>query len=120
DADGLNALADTFGMGALPIRKAPTVITPHPGELRRLAGGELEGDRVAQPRKVAHAMEAVVVLKGHRTVVAEPGGDVSICLTGTPALARGGAGDVLGGFLASILARGIPAAEAARAAVYLH
>ena len=119
DADGLNAVADEDLLDNLANRKAPTILTPHPGEIRRL-GASTDQHRVEQARALASRSKSIVVLKGHRTLVAEPDGAVGVCLTGSPALARGGTGDVLAGLLASLLARGVPAANAARSAVYLH
>ena len=120
DADGLNALADEAGLSLLRDRDGPTVLTPHPGELRRLVGGEPPASRLDAARRLASRTNAVVVLKGYRTLVVEPDGAAGVCLTGGPALARGGTGDVLAGFLASILARGVAPSRGAAAAVYLH
>ncbi|MFN7971934.1 MAG: NAD(P)H-hydrate dehydratase [Acidobacteriota bacterium] len=119
DADGLNALAAAGASCAVLARKAPTVLTPHPGELRRLLPSA-PPDRPSQARRLADESGCIVVLKGHRTLVAEPGGRLSVCLQGSPALARGGTGDVLSGLLGSCLARGIEPFLAASAAVYLH
>lgn len=122
DADALNAFA---GRARELRRRKPgtTVITPHPGELGRLLGSsaaEVQADRPGAARRAAEETGAVVVLKGFRTLVAEPGGPLWINLTGNPGMATGGTGDVLTGMVAALAARlGDPAA-AARLAVWLH
>ncbi|MBZ2180424.1 MAG: NAD(P)H-hydrate dehydratase [Acidobacteria bacterium] len=114
DADGLNALA-----GALPAACAgPRVFTPHPGEMARLLGRPVD-ERLADARALAAATGAIVVLKGHRTVIATPGGLAALNPTGTPAMATAGSGDILTGLLAALLATA-PPWEATLAAVYLH
>ena len=121
DADALNAFAGRAG--DLAARKAPLVATPHAGEAARLAGGsatDVEADRVGWARKLAAAARAVVLLKGPRTLVASPEGEVRVNPTGGPALATGGTGDVLAGAIAAYLARGLPPADAATAAAYVH
>ncbi|QQR72551.1 MAG: NAD(P)H-hydrate dehydratase [Holophagales bacterium] len=121
DADGLNAWAgrprDLVG------RRAPTVLTPHPGELARLLGcptAEVAADRLAAARRAAELTQAVVVLKGHQTVVATPDGEQHLNTTGNPAMASGGSGDVLTGLTGALLAQGLEAATAADLAVHLH
>ncbi|MDH3744910.1 MAG: NAD(P)H-hydrate dehydratase, partial [Acidobacteriota bacterium] len=107
DADGLNAFAGR--LADLASRSAETVLTPHPGELGRLLGvqtAEVEKDRLAAVRAAAAKSGAIVVLKGHLTVIAEPGGDVSVNPTGNPGMATGGSGDVLTGVIASLIAQG--------------
>lgn len=121
DADGINAFA---GRAAeLAGRSAETVLTPHPGELGRLLGiptAEVQSDRLAAARRAAVETEAVVVLKGYRTLVATPGGEVHVNPTGNPGMASGGTGDVLTGLIAGLLAQGLGALDAARLGVYLH
>lgn len=121
DADGLNAFAGRAAR--LRERTAPTVLTPHPGELGRLLGcsvDEIAADRVAAARRAADASGAVVVLKGHRSLIADPGGDVWINPTGNPGMASGGTGDVLTGLLGALLAQGYEALEGAQLGVFLH
>ena len=99
------------------------VVTPHPGEMARLTGlsaAALAADREDIALRYAKAWNAVVVLKGARTVVASPDGRVCVNPTGNPGLARGGSGDVLAGMLAALLACGLSAYQAAACAVYLH
>jgi NAD(P)H-hydrate epimerase len=111
DADGLNALAAAGGEpGALGVlrREAPTVLTPHPGEMGRLVGAsssEVQRERPERAIALARETGAVVVLKGERTLVAEPAGRAAVAATGNPGMATGGTGDVLAGVLGSLLAR---------------
>ncbi len=99
------------------------VVTPHPGEMARLTGlsaAALATDREGIALRYAKAWNAVVVLKGARTVVASPDGRVCVNPAGNPGLARGGSGDVLAGMTSALLACGLPAFEAAACAGYLH
>ena len=121
DADGLNALAGR--LGELRDRPAATVLTPHPGEMGRLLGTSSRGvqaDRLRASRRAAEASGAVVVLKGYRTVVADPDGGVWVNPTGNAGMASGGSGDVLTGLLAALVAQGYDSLAAAQLAVYLH
>jgi NAD(P)H-hydrate epimerase len=123
DADGLNALADHPGLVAVIGHDAPIVLTPHPGEMARLMGAsieEVQGDRVGIARRKAQEWGTVVVLKGARTVVADPDGPVAIIPTGNPGMATGGTGDVLAGLIGALLAGGLRPREAARAGAYVH
>jgi NAD(P)H-hydrate epimerase len=123
DADGLNALADTEGL-FLPSDRSPRVVlTPHPGEAARLLGcsaRDVQADRIEAARGLARAHRAIVVLKGHQTLVADPGGRVAVNSTGNPGMATGGTGDVLTGAVGAFLARKLGAWDAARLGVYLH
>jgi NAD(P)H-hydrate epimerase len=121
DADALNVLAGRAQ--ALASAAGPLVITPHPGELGRLVGrpvAEIQQDRLGSARRVAEACRCVVVLKGARTVVAAPDGRAWIVPTGNPGMASGGMGDVLTGAVAALWGQGLPPAEAAYLAAYLH
>lgn len=121
DADGLNAMAGATGL--LAGRTGPVVMTPHPGEMARLAGmstGEIQADRLGAACEGARAWGAVVVLKGARTVIAEPGGRVAINSSGNPGMATAGMGDVLTGCIASFLGQGLDAFEASVAGAYFH
>jgi hydroxyethylthiazole kinase-like uncharacterized protein yjeF len=120
DADALNMLVDGSRATDLRGREAPTVVTPHDREFARLAGEAPGPDRVAAAQRLAAWTNAVVLLKGDRTVVATPDGRAYVNPTGTSALATGGTGDVLAGLLGSLLAAGLPAERAAVAAAYLH
>jgi ADP-dependent NAD(P)H-hydrate dehydratase / NAD(P)H-hydrate epimerase len=122
DADGLNALA-TDAPQVLAAAPAPRVLTPHPGEMGKLAGtstSDVQADRLGHARRVAAATRAIVVLKGARTIVAAPGGDAFISPIACAALATAGSGDVLAGVIGALLARGCDALTAAQVAVYVH
>ena len=124
DADGLNAAARLLAEGgAFPHPAGELIVTPHPGEMARLTGlsaAQINADREGTALRYAQAWNAVVVLKGARTVVAAPDGRVCVNPTGNPGLSRGGSGDVLAGMTAALLACRLPAYEAAACAVYLH
>ena len=121
DADGLNALSRNICM----IKKTtvPIVLTPHPGEMSRLCGvstATIEKDRSGFAERFASEHGVVLVLKGHRTVIALPSGELRINQTGNPGLAKGGSGDVLAGMIASFIAQGLSAADASTCGVFLH
>jgi len=121
DADGLNAHAGR--LGELATRTAASVLTPHAGELARLLAldsAEVERERLRRVRETAAQAQAVTVLKGDDTLVAEPSGRVAVSVGGTPALATAGTGDVLTGVIAALLAQGLDAFTAAAAGVWLH
>jgi hydroxyethylthiazole kinase-like uncharacterized protein yjeF len=120
DADALNLLIDGSSADRLRQRDAPIVITPHDREFARLAGEPPGADRTGAALRLAAWMNAVVLLKGDRTVIATPDGRAYVNPTGTSALATGGTGDVLAGLLGSLLAAGLPADRAAVVAAYLH
>ena len=112
DAGALNALAR---LNCLINRKEPTILTPHAGEFKRLTGDEPSAEAAGW---LAETTGAVVVLKGNPTVVVA---DATVIVnTGGPELATIGTGDVLSGMIAGLVARGVPAFEAACSAVYLH
>jgi hydroxyethylthiazole kinase-like uncharacterized protein yjeF len=111
DADGLNAFEGMIGQ-IRPDADVPAssirVLTPHPGEMSRLTGlptSEIQSNRIGLSRKAAADMQGCVVLKGHRTVIANANGQVWINTTGNPGMAKGGSGDVLSGVIAGILAQ---------------
>jgi len=121
DADGLNNLA--ADVSRLRDARVPPVLTPHPGEMGRLAGmdaAEVNADRVGIARAFAGENRCHLVLKGARTVMATPEGRVSINPTGNSGMASGGMGDVLAGIVAGFLAQGLPPEDAVRLGVYLH
>lgn len=121
DADGLNAHAGR--LEDLAGRSAPTVITPHAGELGRLLvrdSSEVSAHRLASAREGAERSGAVVVLKGDDTVVAAPGGPVAVSRGATAALATAGTGDVLSGVIATLMAKGLDPFSAAATGVFAH
>jgi len=123
DADGLNALAAVADWPARLSRELRLVLTPHAGEMARLAGREapaIEAERIEAARHYAVAWGQVVVLKGAHTVVAGPDGRVLVSPFANPALATAGTGDVLAGTIVGLLAQGLTLFDAAVCGVYLH
>ncbi|MFM8411873.1 MAG: NAD(P)H-hydrate dehydratase, partial [Alphaproteobacteria bacterium] len=121
DVDGLNAFAGE--PEALRDAPAPRVLTPHPGEMARLAGRsvpEIQADRLGSARAMARSSGAVVVLKGAGTWVASPDGRACVNTTGGANLGTGGTGDVLAGLIAALLAQGLDPFAAARLGAFLH
>jgi ADP-dependent NAD(P)H-hydrate dehydratase / NAD(P)H-hydrate epimerase len=121
DADGLNAHAGA--LAALARRAAPTVLTPHAGELGRLLGVDsaaINERRLHSARTAAATANAIVVLKGDDTIVATPDGRAALSRGGAPALATAGTGDVLSGVIGALLAKGMEPFHAASAGVFVH
>ncbi|MGA3563328.1 NAD(P)H-hydrate dehydratase [Melissospora conviva] len=120
DADALTLLAQGDPGALLRGRRAPVVLTPHDREYARLCGAPPGPDRIAAATALARRCDAVVLLKGDRTVIATAEGPAYVNVSGTPALATAGTGDVLAGLLGALLAAGLPPVRAAAAAAYLH
>jgi hydroxyethylthiazole kinase-like uncharacterized protein yjeF len=122
DADGLNAFEGE--VQKLNGHNRTLVLTPHPGEMARLTGlstAAIQRDRVSVARTFAQDHQLILVLKGDRTVIADPEGDVWVNTTGNPGMATGGTGDILTGIVAGMLAQNPKRAFiAVLAAVYLH
>ena len=122
DADGLNAFEGKADL--LKHRGRTLVLTPHPGEMARLTGmsvASIQRDRVNVARAFAYQYKLILVLKGDRTIVANPEGEAWVNPTGNPGMATGGTGDILTGIVAGMLAQNPKRAfEAVLAAVYLH
>jgi hydroxyethylthiazole kinase-like uncharacterized protein yjeF len=131
DADALNALAGRLDVLSAAAKGRTIVLTPHPGEMARLAGltvPEVEADRVGLARRFATGHGVTLVLKGWRTLVAHPDGRVAVNTTGNPSMAKGGSGDILAGIVSAMLAQYLDpknpnendVADAVEAAVFLH
>jgi len=123
DADGLNAFAGH--MDEMDARNQVRVLTPHPGEMARLCGlptTEVQKRRIEVARTFAMRYQVHLVLKGARTLIASPDGQVAVNPTGNPGMATGGTGDCLTGMTAGLLAQypDRPVSEVVAAAVYLH
>jgi NAD(P)H-hydrate epimerase len=121
DADALNAIAARPELW--PGRRADAVMTPHPGEAARLLGvspRRVQEDRVGVVGALAERFGCAVVLKGAHTLVAAPDSPAFLIPRGNPGMATAGSGDVLSGVVAALLARGMPALEAARLGSYVH
>ncbi|MBI4971739.1 MAG: NAD(P)H-hydrate dehydratase [Candidatus Omnitrophica bacterium] len=121
DADGLNAFQDFNDQ--LKDLKVPVILTPHPGEFKRLFEikvSDKEKDRVSAAGQIAKEFGLTVVLKGAGTVVAAKDGRVFVNPTGNPGMAKGGTGDILCGIIASFVARKLDAFDAARFGAFVH
>jgi NAD(P)H-hydrate epimerase len=122
DADGLNALSEDM---SVLLRKPGTdvILTPHPGEMARLAGiatAAVEADRIGIAREMAARYTVYIILKGARTVIAAPDGRVAINGSGNPGMASGGMGDVLTGVLVALLGQGYDPFPACKLGVFMH
>ncbi|NLB18840.1 MAG: NAD(P)H-hydrate dehydratase [Syntrophomonadaceae bacterium] len=121
DADGLNALCEDNSI--LSKRQVPIVLTPHPGEMARLLGKTVEyvqSNRLKVAREAAMEWGVTIVLKGANTVVAEPGGELYLNITGNPGMATAGSGDVLTGVISGLISQGLRPNVAASIGVYIH
>lgn len=121
DADGLNALMGDTAI--LKDRQVPVVLTPHPGEMSRLTGRsieEIQSNRIETAREFAADWGVTLVLKGNKTVIADPAGNIYININGNPGMATAGSGDVLCGMITGLIAQGLKPQDAALAGVFLH
>ncbi|UOO37383.1 NAD(P)H-hydrate dehydratase [Oscillospiraceae bacterium CM] len=118
DADGINALSANIDV--LDEARCPVILTPHDGEYLRLGGDLSDGDRLTSARSFATDHNCILVLKGHRTIIALPDGTAYINTTGGPSMAKGGSGDVLSGMIAALIGQKFPLKDAVLAAVFLH
>jgi NAD(P)H-hydrate epimerase len=121
DADAITAVSEDPAI----LRKAevPLVLTPHPGEMARICHcpvSDIQGNRLESASRLSREYGVVLVLKGHRTIVAAPDGRLAINSTGNPAMASGGTGDTLTGIIAGLLAQGFDPFRAACLGVYVH
>ncbi len=122
DADGLNALA-ALGYEALRRARGPVVLTPHPGEAARLLGvptATINDDRVSAARILAERTGATVLIKGARSVIASPAGDIFVNSTGNPGMATPGMGDALSGMVGALLGQHMRPLDALALGVFLH
>jgi ADP-dependent NAD(P)H-hydrate dehydratase / NAD(P)H-hydrate epimerase len=122
DADGLNVVAQ-IGAAALKRAAGPVVLTPHPGEAARLLGlgtAEVNADRIGAARRLSDLSGAAVLLKGARTVIAGPGGEVYVNASGNPGMATPGMGDVLSGMVGALLAQRIEPLDALAVGAFVH
>jgi NAD(P)H-hydrate epimerase len=122
DADGLNVLAQ-IGVGKLKDAKGPVVLTPHPGEMSRLLGvgtKEVNADRISAAKKLAAMTGAVALLKGSRSVIAAPSGEVYVNSTGNPGMSTPGMGDALSGMTGVFLGQKMDPLKALAFGVFLH
>ncbi len=119
DADALNMLASDPGLRrAVP---AGSILTPHPGELRRLIGPWTDdSEKIGRVKRLAAEHASVVIVKGAHTMICTPQGDLWFNASGNPGMAKGGSGDVLTGYLSGLLARGYDPLSAALLGVYVH
>ncbi len=124
DADALNLIAANRRLGAvLAKRTRPSVLTPHPGEAARLLGRtteQVQADRLAAARAIAHNFRSFTVLKGNGSIIAEPGGKFWINPSGNSGMASAGMGDALSGMVAALCAQGAAPLQALLAGTYLH
>lgn len=117
DADGINAVAGHIDV--LRESACPVILTPHDGEFARLGGDPKAGDRVCEAMRLSRLTQAVVLLKGYRTIITD-GMNVYRNTSGNPGMATGGSGDVLAGVIVSLLAQHVMPLEAAAAGAWLH
>lgn len=118
DADGLTVLAANLDL--VRRRTAPTLLTPHAGEFARLAGTEVGSDRVGAVRALASDLGVTVLLKGHTTVISDPGGEVLVNDAGGSWASTAGSGDVLSGIIGALLAAGLAPLDAAAVGARTH
>jgi NAD(P)H-hydrate epimerase len=119
DADAINAMP----LSSLKYTRSPLIITPHPGEMGRLLDvptSEIQANRLEAVQKTAEACNTYVVLKGDRTLIADPEGNIYINPTGNPGMATAGSGDILTGMIAGFVAQGLGPLPASNAGVYIH
>ena len=114
DADGLNCLASEKDT------RDNWILTPHPGEGKRLLGKDCQVDRISSVRELSRRYRATMVLKGPGTLISNSEGDVSLCPYGNPGMAAGGMGDILSGVIGALVAQGVTNYDSAKLGVVLH
>jgi len=120
DADGINTIVSENLFDDLIHSEADIVVTPHPGEAKRLLGIDVITSREKTALMIAKTFNVTAVLKGAGTLTALPGGEVFLNDTGNPGMATGGAGDVLTGIIAALMGQKLGATDAAAAGAYIH
>ena len=121
DADAITCMAGCPDL--FTARKSPAILTPHPGEMARLAGitpAQVQADRPGVAKKTARKYQVILVLKGAQTLIALPDGRIFLCTAGNPGMATGGMGDVLTGMIAGLAAQRFSLENAAAAGVFIH
>ena len=121
DGDGITAVCDALDI--VRTRKAPTILTPHPGEMARITrmtAAEIAADRVRIVQQTAADLNALIVLKGAHSLIGFPDGRVWVNMSGNAGMATAGSGDVLTGAIAAMFGLGLPAPDAARMGVFVH
>ncbi len=121
DGDGITAIAADTGL--IKARNAPTILTPHSGEMSRITRmevGEINKDRISVLQKTASDLNAIIVLKGAHSLIGYPDGTVYVNTSGNPGMATAGSGDALTGAIAAIYGLGLPIGEAVRMGVFIH
>ncbi len=121
DADAINCIAQNTDI--LKEKKAPAILTPHPGEMARLchlSTKDIQDDRINISSTFAKDHDCILVLKGAQTIISLPDGRIYICPTGNPGMASGGMGDVLTGMIAGFCAQGFTPENASLASVFIH
>jgi NAD(P)H-hydrate epimerase len=119
DADAINAIE----LSTLKFTKAPVLITPHPGEMSRLldlSNRDIQENRIEAAQKTAQTYRTNILLKGDRTLISDPEGNIFINPTGNPGMATAGSGDVLAGLITGFVAQGLSLNQAACAGAYIH
>ena len=121
DGDGITAVSTEIGL--IGARKAPTILTPHSGEMSRLCGidvAEINSDRIGLLQKTSRELNAIIVLKGAHSLTGYPDGTVYINTSGNPGMATAGSGDSLTGTIAAMHGLGLPVGDAVRTGVFMH
>lgn len=118
DADGINSI--TGNINVLSKSKYPVILTPHEGEFLRLIGKDRVLSREDEAIEFAQKYNCIVLLKGHRTVVASYDGTIMINSSGNPGMAKGGSGDILSGVILSLIGQGLEPFEATACGAFIH